>query len=350
MIKGKFMQISLADLVNKLQELGETVINSEQILANTDNHFTKITTIAPIDTANPQNLTFLANPHYQKLLATTQATAILIQENLADKCPSTCQPIIVKSPYLAYAKLSQIFVENVKNSGIHPTTIIDPTAIIGDNVSIGAFCQIGKNTTIGNNCQIESHCTIGDNVILGNDCLLKSHVFINHRCQLGNDVMLHSHASIGNEGFGFAPKGDPATHGWQKIHQLGRVIIGNQVRIGSQTCVDCGALGDTVIEDNVIIDNLVQIAHNVHIGAGTAIAGCVGIAGSSKVGKRCVLAGGVGLVGHIEICDDVTITGMTMVTKSITKSGSYSSGTPMLPTNIWKKTAIKFKQLLKDDK
>lgn len=304
--------------------------------------------LATLQSATASDLAFLANPRYLAQLQTTQAGAVLVDEKNAINCPDGTLAIVVKNPYLAYARLTELFRYTPQSSAsIHPTAIIHASVKLGENVQIGAYCVLGEDVEIGNHTRLDSHITLEDKVKIGEHCQLKSHVFIGHHCEIGDFVTLHSHASIGNEGFGFAPRGLPDTAGWQKIHQLGRVIIGNQVRIGSHTCVDRGAIEDTIIGDNVIIDNLVQIAHNVEIGAGTAIAGCVGIAGSTKVGKRCVLAGGVGLVGHIELCDDVTITGMSMVTKSITQAGSYSSGTPLMQSQQWKKSAIHFKQLAK---
>lgn len=304
--------------------------------------------LATLQSATASDLAFLANPRYLAQLQTTQAGTVLVDEKNAINCPDGTLAIVVKNPYLAYARLTELFRYTPQSSAsIHPTAIIPASVKLGENVQIGAYCVLGEDVEIGNHTRLDSHITLEDKVKIGEYCQLKSHVFIGHHCKIGDFVTLHSHASIGNEGFGFAPRGLPDTAGWQKIHQLGRVIIGNQVRIGSHTCVDRGAIEDTIIGDNVIIDNLVQIAHNVEIGAGTAIAGCVGIAGSTKVGKRCVLAGGVGLVGHIELCDDVTITGMSMVTKSITQAGSYSSGTPLMQSQQWKKSAIHFKQLAK---
>lgn len=338
------MQISLADIYHMLdthQLLVDEAVDNAQL------HKT-VSAIAPLATATVNEITFLANPKYQQALKQTQALAVLVSPNQLEHVPTHSLPIVVKNPYLAYAIISELFAYQPKIlASIHPTAIVADTAKLGQNVYIGAYCVIGQGVSIGDNSRLDSHVIIEDFAKIGKHCQLKSHVFIGHHCQLGDVVTLHSHASIGNAGFGFAPKGMPDTAGWQPIYQLGNVMIGNHVRIGSQTCVDRGALGDTMIGNHVIIDNLVQIAHNVQIGDGTAIAACTGIAGSSKVGKRCVLAGGVGVVGHIEIGDDVTITGMTMVTKSISQAGSYSSGTPMMPTPLWKKAAIHFKNLIK---
>lgn len=339
------MHATLAGIISFLQN------NS----VNIENEFTEeqlaivIHSIASLDTAQNQQLSFLANSKYSQDLTRTHAKVVIVHPTQLDNVPSHTLPVVTTDPYLAYAVLTSLFAyqPRMDKSLIHPTAIIADTAKIGENVQIGAYSVIGENVSIGNNSQIAPQVTIEDFVKIGQHCVIKAQAFIGHHCELGDFVTLHSHASIGNEGFGFAPRGKPDTAGWQKIHQLGNVIIGQGTRIGSHTCIDRGALGDTVIGSNVIIDNLVQVAHNVHIGDGTAIAACTGIAGSSKIGKRCVLAGGVGIVGHIDICDDVTITGMTMVTKSITQAGSYSSGTPMLPTPLWKRAAIKFKQLTK---
>lgn len=307
--------------------------------------------IAPLTRAGNGEIAFLSDNRYADELAKTQASVVLVTQQMQAHCPIQAVALVVGSPYLAYAKLSELFVYhapvNARGAYIHPTAVVADTAVIGQQVRIGAYCVIGEHVQIGDQCVLDSQVTLGDHVSIGQACELKSHVFVGHHCELGDGVMLHSHASIGNEGFGFAPRGRPDRAGWQKIHQLGRVIIGNHVRVGSHTCIDRGALEDTVLEDNVIIDNLVQIAHNVRIGAGTAIAACTGIAGSTQIGKRCIIAGGVGITGHVQITDDVTVTGMTMVTKSITQPGSYSSGFPMMPSHAWRRAVAKFRQLVK---
>lgn len=339
------MTYTIAELI---ANLGDMVTNVADITP-IEQRIT-IAGIAPIDKAQSNQLAFLANSRHSHALATTRAGVILISQEMLPHCPVGSVPLVVASPYLAYAKLTALFayqstIKQIDETQIHPTAIIADTAIIGQGVRIGAFCVIGEAVNIGDGTQIDHHVTLEDGVRLGQHCLLKSNVFVGHHCQLGDFVTLHSHASIGNEGFGFAPRGQLDTAGWQKIHQLGGVVIGNHVRIGSQTCIDRGALEDTVIEDNVIIDNLVQIAHNVHIGAGTAIAAGSGIAGSTHIGKRCVIAGMVGIIGHLTITDDVTFTGMTMVTKSLSTAGSYSSGMPLMTTPEWRRSVVKFRQL-----
>ncbi len=327
-------------------ETRQAVINkndlSEFQLASTINK------ISSLPTADKQSLSFLAQDKYLSQLADSQVGVILITQDklayLADK--KDCIALVVQSPYLAYASCSQLFDKAIQPN-IHPTAIIDKTAKIGENVSIGAYSIIGANTQIGNNSIIENNVAIADNCQIGANAIIKSNVVIAEQSQLGESVRIHSGASIGSEGFGFAPTANPAEQGWERIAQLGRVIIGNHVRIGANTTIDRGAISDTIIADNVIIDNLVQIAHNVQIGAGTAIASKTGIAGSTKIGKNCIIGGAVGIVGHLEICDNVTITGMSMVSKSITKSGSYSSGMTAIESPTWRRAVVKLRKLAK---
>lgn len=344
-----------------LDYLGSDVINTASF-GNTQDLQKQITKIAAIEDASDTEISFISNPSFAAKLSQTSAGAVLITESMQEKCPSNTYPIVVASPYLAYAKLSALFAkaplsessqqltmqnsaQTTANGFIHPTAILGNNVQLGDRVTIGAYCHIGDNCVIGSDVVIEAQVNIQPNVTIGEASMIAPHVYIGHDCVLGKYVSLHSHASIGNEGFGFAPKGKTDEAGWQKIHQLGRVIIGDHVRVGSHSCIDRGAINDTVIGNHVIIDNLVQIAHNVKIGAGTAIAACVGIAGSTEIGKRCMIGGASGVSGHIKICDDVTITGMTMVTKSIHQPGVYSSGMPVMPNSLWKKAYINFKQL-----
>lgn len=315
-----------------------------------------ITHIAPLDHADSKAISFLADRRYQAQLKDTQAGVVLVRAAQAADCPTDSVPLVVDNPYRAYAVTTQLFAyqqdpqADNQQTHIHPTAVVADSAVLGAGVHIGAFCYIGDHVHIGAGSVLAAHCVIETGASLGQDCQLQAHCFIGHHCVLGDGVMLHSHASVGNEGFGFAPTARPDTNGWQKIHQLGRVVIGNRVRIGSQTCIDRGALDDTVIEDHVIIDNLVQIAHNVHIGAGTAIAACVGIAGGTRIGRRCLLGGGVGINGHISITDDVVIIGMSRITKSISQAGEYGSGTPMMPAAQWRRAAVRFKQLANAEK
>ncbi|MDO4895754.1 MAG: UDP-3-O-(3-hydroxymyristoyl)glucosamine N-acyltransferase [Moraxella sp.] len=316
--------ISVKQLIQAIEQT-QAVINKDDL-----NPLVSVSGVANLVDADGDGLAFLSDDKYLSDLPKTQAGAVLISQKFMDKVDElalTKPPvfIIVKDAYLAYASVSGLFAYRT-NAGIHPTAVIAPTA------------KIGKNPTIG------AYAVIGDFVVIGDDCQISSHVVIHHHCVVGDDVQIHAHASIGAEGFGFAPKVSKSGVAWQKIHQLGRVIIGNRVRVGANTCIDRGAMGDTVIGDDVIIDNLVQIAHNVHIGHGTAIASKTGIAGSTHIGANCIIAGGVGIAGHLTICDGVTLTGMAMVTGSIHQAGSYSSGTSLMPSHDWRRAVVKFRQ------
>lgn len=295
--------------------------------------------------AKRTQLSFLADPHYISSLADSQAGAVLVTEPYCEQVPAASIALVVATPYLAYASCSQLFEPNNAHHGVHPTAIVAASAIIGAGVDIGPYCVIGEHVHIGARSRIDSHVVIEAHTQIGTDAVIRPQVVVGHACMIGNHVRLHSGVSIGAEGFGFAPTADPSSQGWERIAQLGRVIIGDHVRIGSHTCVDRGAIDDTVIGSHVIVDNLVQIAHNVRIGDGTAIAAKTGIAGSTTIGKRCVIGGAVGINGHIDITDDVTLSGMTMVTKSIKVAGSYSSGTAAMPTAKWRRAAVRFRQL-----
>nr|WP_317199693.1 UDP-3-O-(3-hydroxymyristoyl)glucosamine N-acyltransferase [uncultured Psychrobacter sp.] len=304
-----------------------------------------LTGIGSLFDANCEQLSFLADPNYISSLAQSQAGAVLVTKEYQQQVPAGIIPLVVDNPYLAYASSSQLFAFTSATSHIHKSAIIAESAVIGDAVSIGPFCVIGDQVTIGARSCLDAHVVVEAHAVIGTDCVLNPQVVVSHHCILGDHVRLHAGASIGAEGFGFAPSKDPSTSGWERIAQLGRVVIGNHVRIGSNTCVDRGAIDDTVIGNHVIIDNLVQIAHNVRIGDGSAIASQTGIAGSTTIGKRCIIGGAVGITGHISITDDVTLSGMSMVTKSIKVAGAYSSGTPAMPTAKWRKAAVRFRKL-----
>jgi len=296
--------------------------------------------LATLKSAGPLQISFLANAAYEEDLKVTQAGAVLVTEATVANAP--CSAIVVPNAYLAFALVTELFDKTPQpQDGIHPNANVASSAILGENVSVGAGASIGEGSVIGSNTVIGENSVIADNVKLGENCTIAPLVSIYHGCVLGDRVRVHSGTVIGADGFGFAP----VDNAWLRIRQLGGVTIGHDVDIGANTTIDRGALDDTIIEDYVIIDNLVQIAHNVKIGSGTAIAGCTGVAGSTTIGKNCTLAGGVGVVGHIEICDRVHVTGMTMVTKSITQAGAYSSGTPMSDTKTWKRNAVRFNQL-----
>lgn len=298
--------------------------------------------LATLASASTGQMSFLANPRYQKELLDTSATAVIVSEKMADICPVVA--LISPNPYLSYAQASTLFsIQSLSRPGIHATAVVSDTAQVSSSASIGPHCVIGERAVIGENSVLGAGTFIGDDSVIGANGLLHANVTVYHGVTVGYSAVLHSGTVIGSDGFGFAPD----TNGWQKIQQLGEVIIGDNVELGSNTTIDRGALDDTLIGNNVIIDNQVQIAHNVQIGDGTAIAGCTAIAGSTRIGKGCTIAGGVGIVGHITLVDGVHITAHTLVTKSITKKGSYSSGTPMQETKQWRKSAARFSQFNK---
>ena len=334
--------ITIEQLITRIEQR-QPIANKAEISAEQLCH--PFTSVGSLTTADQEQLSFLADPNYISSLADTQAGAVLVTEAYRDQVPVTSIALVVASPYLAYAAASQLFAHQSLFNGIHSSAVIADSAVIGEDVSIGPFCVIGDNVQIGARSVFDAHVVIEANTHIGTDCVIKSQVVIGYDCVIGNHVRLHAGVSIGAEGFGFAPSRDPSTTGWERIAQLGRVIIGNHVRIGSQSCVDRGAIDDTVIGNHVIIDNLVQVAHNVRIGDGTAIAAQTGIAGSTTIGKRCIIGGAVGITGHIDITDDVVLSGMTMATKSIKTSGSYSSGTAAMPTANWRRAAVRFRQL-----
>ncbi|MCB1658338.1 MAG: UDP-3-O-(3-hydroxymyristoyl)glucosamine N-acyltransferase [Pseudomonadales bacterium] len=299
-----------------------------------------ITGLATLKSAQANQLSFLANALYRSALVTTQAGAVLLRPEDAQGYQG--QALIVANPYAAYAQLTHYFDRTPKGvAGIHPQASVSALAQIDPTASIGACAIISAEAVIGAGTIIEAGAFVGERVTIGKNCRIRANAVIHHDCVIGNRVTVHSGAVIGDDGFGFAPYQGR----WHKIAQIGRVVLHDDCDIGANTTIDRGALDDTIIGVGAIIDNQVQIAHNVQIGEHTAIAACCGISGSSKIGAHCVLAGGVGLVGHIEICDKVHITGMTMITKSITKAGSYSSGTAFDSTENWKKMAVRLKKL-----
>lgn len=300
----------------------------------------QITGLATLQEAGPGQLSFLANPQYRKYLDNCQAGAVLLKAADAENFAGNA--LIVADPYQAYARISHLFDPKPKAvAGIHPSAVVAEDAQVDASASIGAFAVIESGARIGADVSIGAHCFIGARCVVGEGGWLAPRVTLYHDVTIGKRVVIQSGAVIGGEGFGFAnEKGI-----WRKIAQIGGVTIGDDVEIGVNTAVDRGALSDTRIGDGVKLDNQIQIAHNVQIGDHTAMAACVGISGSTRIGKHCMLAGGVGLVGHIDICDNVFVSGMTMVTRSITEPGSYSSGTAMQPLADWRKSAARIRQL-----
>jgi len=300
----------------------------------------EITGLATLQEAGPGQVSFLANPQYRKFLATSHAAAVLLKP--ADAEGYAGDALLIADPYLAYARISHLFDPKPKAAaGIHPTAIVAQDAVVDASASVGPYVVIESGARIAAGVTLGAHCFIGARSVIGEGGWLAPRVTLYHDVRIGQRVVIQSGAVLGGEGFGFANEKGV----WQKIAQIGGVTIGDDVEIGVNTAIDRGAMDDTRIGNGVKLDNQIQIAHNVQVGDHTAMAACVGISGSAKIGKHCMLAGGVGLVGHIEICDGVFITGMTMVTRSITEPGSYSSGTAMQPAAEWRKSAARIRHL-----
>ena len=297
--------------------------------------------LASLEQAQSKHISFVNGEKYLQEAQASQAGALIVTSALKAQLSNHHNFIVVDNPYLAFAILTHHFEDKVLKRGIEVTAQIADSAIISDQAYIGHYVVIGENCVVGDNTVIQSHVRLDDHVEIGQDCFIDAHVTITGKSKIGNRVRIHANTVIGGEGFGFAPYQGK----WNRIVQLGSVQIGNDVRIGSNCSIDRGALDDTILKDGVIIDNLVQIAHNVVIGENTALAAKCGIAGSTIIGKNCIFAGGVGVVGHIKIADNVTITGMSMVTKTISEAGSYSSGTGQFETNQWKRTVVRLRQL-----
>ncbi len=297
--------------------------------------------LATLKEAEPDQIAFLANRAYLKDLTTTRAAAVLLHPEHGKNCP--VPRLEIDNPYLAYAKVSQLFdpVKARDTIGIHPTAVVADDVVLGEDVSIQANAVIESGVTLGARVVVGAGSMIGADTTIGEGSRLHANVTVCHGCVIGKRVILQSGCVIGGDGFGFAHDGA----GWHKIAQLGGVVLGDDVEVGSCSSIDRGALGDTLIGRDVKIDSQVQIAHNVSIGDHSALAGCVGIAGSTQVGKHCMLGGGVGLSGHLTICDGVQVTGMSLVTNSILEPGVYSSGTGAMNNTQWRKNAVRFKQL-----
>lgn len=300
----------------------------------------EITGLATLQTATSGQLSFLSNPSYAGQLKTSQASAVIIEEKFLDSCPSN--KLVSSLPYVAFAKATQLFDDASDNAvGVHESAVVDPTAVLGENVSVGANAVVAAGVTLGDDVVVEAGCLIGEDARLGDGCRLHGNVTLYHRVSLGKNVEIHSGAVIGADGFGFAFDGSKSV----KIRQLGSVTIGDDVEIGAGTTIDRGALEDTEIGNGVKIDNQVQIAHNCKIGEHSIICGCVAIAGSVTIGKYCIMGGASGAVGHISIADKVQVSAMSLVSQSIDEAGMYSTGTIQNKTSDWKRNAIRFQQL-----
>ncbi len=299
-----------------------------------------VSEIATLAGAGNGQISFLSNSKYRTQLANTQASAVIVSADDAEYCPTAA--LICEDPYVGFARIAQLLdTTPAAAHAVHPSAIIDDSVSLGDNVAIGANAVVEAGVSLGDNVQIGPGCVIGRNVTVGANTKIWANVTLYHEVVIGDDCLIQAGAVIGADGFGYAnDKGN-----WVKIPQLGSVIIGNNVEIGASTTIDRGAIDDTQIGDGVILDNQIQIAHNVVIGAHTAIAGCTVVAGSVRIGSHCTIGGMVAINGHLEICDKAFITGMSMVIKDIKEPGAYSSGMPAVTNREWRKNAVAMRNL-----
>ncbi|MBI4987462.1 MAG: UDP-3-O-(3-hydroxymyristoyl)glucosamine N-acyltransferase [Rhodocyclales bacterium] len=299
----------------------------------------RIRQVATLVLAGPGDIAFLANPKYRKQLKTSRAGAVILSAANAKGCP--LPHIVSDNPYAYFAKVAQwLNPPPEAEPGIHPSAIVETR--LDASISVGAGAYIGPDARIGAGSLIGPGCVIGSGVSIGQQARLFANVTVYQGCAIGARAIIHSGAVIGADGFGIAREADGS---WTKIPQIGKVVIGNDVEIGANTTIDRGALDDTVIEDGVKLDNQIQIGHNVCIGAHTAMAGCVGVAGSAKIGRRCTVGGGAIILGHLTVADDVNISAATLVTKSISRSGTYTGALPFEPHRDWLKNAAQMRHL-----
>ena len=327
-MNGDNAEYSLRDLVERFG--GEIIGNPE----------VRVKRVATLEKAGPGTIAFLANERYLSQLHGTQAGAVIVAA--ASRDATSVPRIVCDNPYSYFARVSALFnPRRAARAGIHPSAVVEPGARVDPSAEIGANATISRGTQIGEETVIGAGCYIGEDVTIGRASHVHALVAIYDRCVLGDRVVVHSGAVIGADGFGIAFEDE----GWVKVPQVGAVRIGNDVEIGASTTIDRGAIEDTVIEDGVKLDNQIQVAHNVHIGAHTAIAACTGIAGSVRIGRKCQIGGAVGIAGHVRIADEVHISGHTAVTKSIDKPGVYSGVYPFEANREWRRNAAQLKHL-----
>ena len=287
---------------------------------------TAVLRIAPLETAGPGDISFLSHPRYQQQLAASRAACVIVAPAMREPALARGACIVADNPYVYFARVTQLWRQHhgaAVQPGVHPSAVVDAGAVVHPSASVGPLCVVERGAHIGAGTVLKSRVTVGEN------------------CHIGARCIVHAGVVIGADGFGFAPQGGE----WIKIEQLGAVRIGDDVEIGANTCIDRGALQDTVIEDGVKLDNLIQIGHNVHIGKHSAMAGCVGVAGSATIGAHCTVGGGAIVLGHLELADNVHISAATVVTRSLTKPGQYTGMFPIDDNARWEKNAATLKQL-----
>jgi len=301
---------------------------------------TRISSVATLARAGAGQLAFLANPRYRSQLADSAAAAVVMRAADAEGHAGTA--LVAADPYVAFAKIAALFDPPPPlQPGVHASAVVDASARIDPQAQVGPFTSIGARSRIAAGAVIGPGCVIGDDCVVGEGCVLVARVTLVRRVRLGQRVLVHPGAVLGADGFGLAMDAGR----WIKVPQQGGVVVGDDCEIGANTTIDRGAIEDTVLGEDVRLDNQIQIGHNVRIGAHTAMAGCAAVAGSATIGSYCLVGGAAGILGHLEVCDRVMITAMSLVTSSIHEPGEYSSGTPLMPNREWRRNAARFRQL-----
>lgn len=299
-----------------------------------------VSDVASLPNAGSHDLAFLSSASYRAQLASTKAAVVILREQDAGECPVAV--IVHDDPYACFARMAAIIRPAPGHApGIHSSAVVHETAAVAESAHLAASVVVGERSSVGENVYLGPGTVVGPDCVIGDDCRFIANVTLARNVRIGVRGIFHPGVVLGSDGFGNAMTPD----GWVKVPQLGGVKIGDDVEIGANTTVDCGALDDTIIDDGVRIDNLCMIAHNVHIGAHTAFAAMVGIAGSTTIGKRCLFAGKTGTVGHIEICDDVVLAAQSFLSKSVTEPGMYSAGFPAIAVRNWTKQLARFRRL-----
>jgi UDP-3-O-[3-hydroxymyristoyl] glucosamine N-acyltransferase len=296
--------------------------------------------VATLANADSHSLAFLANPHYRQQVATTAAGAVVLDAASAASCATAA--LVCENPHATYARIAAVLHPfPAAPPGAHPSAVIAPGARIDPAAHIGALSVIGEGAVIGARAFVGPQCVIEEGATVGEDVRLTAHVTVCHHVEIGARTVIQPGAVIGGDGFGFAPERGR----WIKVPQTGTVRVGSDVEIGANTTIDRGAIEDTVIEEGVKLDNLIMVAHNVRVGAHSALAAGVGISGSTTIGRRCMIGGHVGIGGHLTISDDVVITGCTMVSHSVSRPGVYSGGIPLEEAHVWRRLVARFKRI-----
>jgi UDP-3-O-[3-hydroxymyristoyl] glucosamine N-acyltransferase len=330
------MTVTLADIV---QALGGELHGDPSL---------GIKRIAALAAARRDDITFMAQARLRAQLDASQATCVIVSAEHLALAQARGAAIVTDDPYAYYAALTRWWVQQHRvpvPPGVHPSAVVSPGATVATTATIDALAVVEDGAVVGDHARVGAHTFVGAGARVGSHTVLHARVTLGARCVVGERGIVHSGAVIGADGFGFAPAGQGASRRWHKIEQLGRVVVGDDVEIGANTCIDRGALGDTVVGDGVKLDNLIQVGHNVRIGAHTAIAGCTGIAGSTTIGAHCMIAGAANIIGHLTIADGVTISVATVVTRSIRQPGTYSGSFPFDDNAQWERNAATLRNL-----